>query len=116
MGPFAERIASQLGEVGITVNLTPGPIATTLESYRAGTEQMGLWLWNPDYPDSADYLAFGPGGIVGLRAGVIVYDGPADKLTPEVLTTIYGEEDWTAAAARDDEDAGAPVVKLPVAV
>jgi len=69
MGPFAERIASQLGEVGITVNLTPGPIATTLESYRAGTEQMGLWLWNPDYPDSADYLAFGPGGIVGLRAG-----------------------------------------------
>ena len=69
MGPFAERISAQLAEVGITVNLMPGPIATTLESYRAGTEQMGLWLWNPDYPDSADYLAFGPGGIVGLRAG-----------------------------------------------
>jgi peptide/nickel transport system substrate-binding protein len=30
---------------------------------------MGLWLWNPDYPDSADYLAFGPGEVVGLRAG-----------------------------------------------
>lgn len=69
MGPFAERIAAQLAEVGITVNLAPGPIATTLESYRAGTEEMGLWLWNPDYPDSADYLAFGPGGIVGERAG-----------------------------------------------
>lgn len=68
-GPFAERIAAQLGEIGIDVTLTPGPIATALENYRAGTEQMGLWLWNPDYPDSAGYLVFGPGGIVGLRAG-----------------------------------------------
>ena len=55
--------------------------------------------------------------IVGLRAGSIVYDGPADGLTPEVLTTIYGEEDWTANAAQDDdEEAGSTVVKLPVAV
>lgn len=68
-GPFAERVSAQLAEVGINVVLAPGPVATTLESYRNGTEEMGLWLWNPDYPDSADYLAFGPGGIVGLRAG-----------------------------------------------
>jgi phosphonate transport system ATP-binding protein len=33
--------------------------------------------------------------IVGLRKGEIVYDGPPDGLTPEVLTEIYGEEDWT---------------------
>jgi len=42
--------------------------------------------------------------IVGLRAGVIVYDGPADGLTPEVLTRIYGEEDWTRASKREDDD------------
>jgi len=42
--------------------------------------------------------------IVGLNAGRIVYDGPADGLTAEVLTTIYGEEDWAASAARDDQD------------
>jgi len=36
--------------------------------------------------------------IVGLRAGRIVYDGPPDGLTPAVLTQIYGEEDWSAAA------------------
>ena len=55
--------------------------------------------------------------IVGLRSGSIVYDGPADGLTPDVLTTIYGEEDWTAAAAQDEDDeAGAAPVKLPVAV
>ena len=33
--------------------------------------------------------------IVGLRAGEIVYDGPASGLNAEVLTRIYGEEDWT---------------------
>ena len=40
--------------------------------------------------------------IVGLRAGRIVFDGPPDALTTEVLTEIYGEEDW--AASRDDDD------------
>ena len=68
-GPLAERIEANLDEVGIKVELVPGPVATTLENYRAGKEQMGLWLWNPDYPDPQDYLVFGPGQLVGLRAG-----------------------------------------------
>ena len=38
--------------------------------------------------------------IVGLRLGEVVYDGPPDGLTPEVLTEIYGEEDWTATRDR----------------
>ncbi len=44
--------------------------------------------------------------IVGLRAGEVVYDGPASGLTPEVLTRIYGEEDWTKVPNqhRDDDD------------
>jgi phosphonate transport system ATP-binding protein len=42
--------------------------------------------------------------IVGLRAGEVVYDGPSDRLTADVLTTIYGEEDWTKTAAKDDDD------------
>jgi phosphonate transport system ATP-binding protein len=42
--------------------------------------------------------------IVGLRAGAVVYDGPAEGLSADVLTTIYGEEDWTKTAARDDDD------------
>lgn len=33
--------------------------------------------------------------IIGLRAGEIVFDGPPDALTDDVLTTIYGDEDWT---------------------
>ena len=33
--------------------------------------------------------------IVGLRDGRIVYDGSPDDLKPDVLTEIYGKEDWT---------------------
>lgn len=68
-GPIAERVQSNLKEVGINVKLAPKPIATSLESYRAGKEQLGLWLWGPDYPDPSDYLVFAPGRLVGLRAG-----------------------------------------------
>ncbi|MEO7350194.1 MAG: ABC transporter substrate-binding protein [Terrimesophilobacter sp.] len=68
-GTVAERVQANLKEVGLEITLAPSPIATSLATYRAGTEQMGLWLWNPDYPDPADYLVFAPGNIVGLRAG-----------------------------------------------
>src|SRR5499433_607645 len=43
--------------------------------------------------------------IVGLQLGEIVYDGPPADLTPEVLTKIYGEEDWSATIRKVDEDA-----------
>lgn len=42
--------------------------------------------------------------IVGLQHGEIVYDGPPDGLTPDVLTQIYGEEDWEATIEKVDED------------
>jgi phosphonate transport system ATP-binding protein len=44
--------------------------------------------------------------VVGLREGRVVYDGPPAGLTPEVLTTIYGEEDWAQTIRRDDDDEG----------
>jgi phosphonate transport system ATP-binding protein len=39
--------------------------------------------------------------------GEVVYDGPASGLTPEVLTQIYGEEDWSATIRKvEDDDEG----------
>ena len=32
--------------------------------------------------------------VVGLRLGEIVYDGTPEGLNDDVLTEIYGEEDW----------------------
>lgn len=42
--------------------------------------------------------------VVGLKAGEIVYDGAPDGLVPDVLTEIYGEEDWEATIEEVDED------------
>jgi len=44
--------------------------------------------------------------VVGLKLGEVVYDGPPDGLTPDVLTEIYGEEDWSQTIQRDDENDG----------
>jgi phosphonate transport system ATP-binding protein len=44
------------------------------------------------------------GRVVGLRRGSIVYDGSPEGLTPDVLTEIYGEEDWALAARAEEAD------------
>jgi len=49
--------------------------------------------------------------IVGLRAGRIVFDGPAEELQTQALTDIYGEEDWSQTIRRaEDEDETAEAV------
>jgi peptide/nickel transport system substrate-binding protein len=68
-GPLAERVQANLAEVGINLVLDGKPIATSLNDYRDGLQQMGLWLWNAGYPEPSYYLAFRPGATVGLRAG-----------------------------------------------
>ena len=42
--------------------------------------------------------------IIGLQAGRVVFDGAPDELTPDVLTKIYGEEDWSATIRKGDEE------------
>jgi phosphonate transport system ATP-binding protein len=45
--------------------------------------------------------------IVGLKNGELQFDGSPSELTAEVLTTIYGEEDWKATIAKVEEEAEA---------
>ncbi|MFO7690829.1 MAG: ABC transporter substrate-binding protein [Cryobacterium sp.] len=66
--PLAETVQAQLKEAGINIALAPGPEATELDSYRAGTEEMGIWSWGADYPDPQNYIAFAPGENLGARA------------------------------------------------
>lgn len=51
--------------------------------------------------------------LIGLRAGEVVFDGPPDALTDEVLTTIYGAEDWTQLNPEEgaEEAADEPAVR-----
>ena len=45
--------------------------------------------------------------IIGLTEGRIVFDGTPDQITAEVLTEIYGEEDWSTTIRKVEEDADA---------
>jgi phosphonate transport system ATP-binding protein len=56
--------------------------------------------------------------IVGLKQGEIVFDGDPKRLTPDVLTTIYGEENWEPERGGEDDeeedgDAGPDEFGLP---
>lgn len=42
--------------------------------------------------------------IIGLRAGEVVFDGQPDTLDTEMLTLIYGEEDWNPQTDADEEE------------
>ncbi len=42
--------------------------------------------------------------VIGLKLGAMVFDGGPDDLVPEVLTEIYGEEDWEATIEKIDDD------------
>ena len=52
--------------------------------------------------------------IVGLQLGSIVYDGAPDGLSADVLTQIYGEEDWEATIQKGgDEDGPDDIEETP---
>ncbi len=42
--------------------------------------------------------------VVGLESGHIVFDGAPEELVPDVLTRIYGEEDWEATIEKVEEE------------
>jgi phosphonate transport system ATP-binding protein len=51
--------------------------------------------------------------IIGLSGGVVVFDGPPQAVTHQVLTDIYGEEDWSTTIRKvddeeEEEDQGSP--------
>lgn len=62
---MATRIGNDLNTVGIKTTLSGAPTTVVLQLARSGKQQIGVWLWGPDYPDASDYLVFGPGGSVG---------------------------------------------------
>ena len=66
---IAAKVQADLAEIGIIVEPRPAPVATNTDSYRKGVLEMSVNWWGPDFPDPSNYLLFGPGKLVGLRAG-----------------------------------------------
>jgi phosphonate transport system ATP-binding protein len=42
--------------------------------------------------------------IIGLKEGAIVFQGTSKEITEDVLTEIYGEEDWSLTIRKVDEE------------
>jgi len=93
---LATRVASQLKTIGINIKLLPTPIGPALVTYRDGSDALGLWLWGPDWPDSSNYLKFGPGNQVGLRMG---WPAGSDPAIEALMTKAVGEVDPVKRAA-----------------
>jgi phosphonate transport system ATP-binding protein len=47
--------------------------------------------------------------VIGLKLGEVVFDGGPDDLTPDVLTDIYGAEDWEATIEKVDGEESAVI-------
>lgn len=109
----ASAVADQLAEVGITVRPTPLPSATALARYRDGRDGLSLWSWTPDYPDPENYLAFAPGGLIGLRAGWRSgVDPHVDDLTDEARMSVGADRPMAYAAWQRALDVAGPFVPL----
>jgi phosphonate transport system ATP-binding protein len=50
--------------------------------------------------------------VIGLRAGRVIYDGAPEGLSAEVLTSIYGAEDWSSTATDEDAAEAKPNVMV----
>jgi peptide/nickel transport system substrate-binding protein len=81
---LGEQVQAQVKKLGVNLVLKPMPSVTALDTFRSGTFQAGLTDWGADYPDPADYIAFGPDQNVGKRAAWATGAGisSAERLKP----------------------------------
>lgn len=42
--------------------------------------------------------------VIGLADGKVAFDGSSEEVTDQVLTDIYGEEDWSLTIKKSDDD------------
>ncbi len=107
MALFAQKIQSDLEEVGITVELDGAPTQVSRTANQEGKVQIALWPFPPDFADPSQFLIFSPGGVVAQRQHWEAKDAPkiaelgkkaAAVIDPTERATAYQE--W-ARAVRD---------------
>ncbi|MFC4949434.1 ABC transporter substrate-binding protein [Pseudonocardia sp. GCM10023141] len=111
---LAEKLQSQLATAGIAVDLAPAPVATELDNYRNGKEQIGLWYWGPDFPDPSNYLAFAPGGLIGKRANWPATAAPDIDKAATAASTVAdtAQRDALYQQFQEDLNASGPFIPL----
>ena len=101
---LAQKLVSDLAEVGIKVSLDPGDVGTWLEKYRAGEAGFAMAWWQPDYIDPDNYLYFLPGRNGGARLKWLEADAEPSliELRDKALTEVNPEERIKLFAAVQD--------------
>lgn len=92
---IAQKIQSDLAQIGIDVKIETGEIGVVIDKYREGTCPFLIMHWSPDYYDINNQLAFLPGGTVGARANWSA-EGHEDMIALGDL--IIGEADYEKRA------------------
>lgn len=90
----AQKIQSDLAEVGINVTLNPGELGVSLDEYRNGLQGFAYWFWGPDKLDMVDLLSFLPGGKVASERA----NWDLEDVDPEIQAMIQ-----QAAVETNDE-------------
>lgn len=97
MNTNAQKIQSDLAEIGITVSLNPQEVQVALEGYRTGQQGFAYWFWGPDKLDPSDFLSFLPGGKVSVERALW-----AEGVDQSVLDLIEQAKVETDEATRLD--------------
>jgi len=94
---LATLVAEDLRLVGFNIAIKGAPIAVSLPLYRDNQEEIGVWMWGPDWPDSSNYTEnFSPGTKVGLRMG---WQAGADPAISKLQAAAAVETNITKRAA-----------------
>ena len=95
MNTNAQKIQSDLAEVGINVTLDVGDLQVKLEEYRLGQQGFAYWFWGPDVLDPADFLAFLPGGNVATERALWTPEN-ADPALLDLIEQAKVEQELSA--------------------
>lgn len=118
MGLFAQKMQSDLQEIGMTVTLDGAPTQVSRTANQEGKLQAALWPFPPDFVDPSQFLIHSPGGLLATRAHWPVEAAPeidalaqeaASKIDPAEREAAY--QDW--ARAIRDSDQYISVVEVP---
>jgi peptide/nickel transport system substrate-binding protein len=85
---LAQLVASDLAQVGITVNISVLESSIAVQKYVEGKQGFALWLWTPDYNELNNQLAFMPDQKTGR------YVNWTADMSPEIaeLTQLVASE------------------------
>ena len=96
---IAQKVQEDLQAVGMTITLNGLPYTVSIQQYRDGKNQLGIWQWAADYPDVSDYLVFVPGRTVAKRTGWMPDSSPEARQIADLAKNTETEIDTTKRVA-----------------